>query len=274
MQQAVSKLLKGNSKYALRVLEREVHFDSPATYTLNWKSSKSIWGKRRKNLEGINMRRVVVVLALLALALPIAAWADGITFANSNGTIAISDMAGTGGLGTIGSTTITSKGSNLTAFTVGMQSWSGHLGSVDFSTGVLLTGSVANGGTFSDTGSTFDIIGKGSWASKLTGEHCGAGCTLFAGSFSSTIDWTQTGSGKPDTYVLSGSLVGTLWNGRQITSGSTQQDIYIYKNQAGSGVGHITGGTGTLSTPEPGTLGLLGTGLVGIAGMFRKKIIG
>ncbi len=220
------------------------------------------------------MRRVVVVLALLALAMPIAAWADGITFGNSNGTINISYMAGTGGLGTIGSTTITSQGSNLTSFTIGMKSWTGHLGSVDFSTGVLESGSVSGGGTFSDVGSTFDIIGKGAWASKLTKEHCGGGCSLFAGSFSSTIDWTETGSGKPATYVLSGKLVGTLWNGRQITSGTTQQDIYIYKNQLGSGKGHITAGTGQLSTPEPGTLGLLGTGLVGIAGMFRKKIIG
>jgi hypothetical protein len=30
-------------------------------------------------------------------------------------------------------------------------------------------------------------------------------------------------------------------------------------------------GSGTLTTPEPGTLGLLGTGLLGLAGIFRRK---
>ena len=58
------------------------------------------------------MRRVVV-LALLALALPIAASADIIT-SNTGGTVAFSDMTGTGGMGTIGSTTISSHGSKLT----------------------------------------------------------------------------------------------------------------------------------------------------------------
>ena len=40
------------------------------------------------------MRRVVV-LALLALALPIAVWADGINITNQGGTVAITGMAGT-----------------------------------------------------------------------------------------------------------------------------------------------------------------------------------
>jgi hypothetical protein len=35
----------------------------------------------------------------------------------------------------------------------------------------------------------------------------------------------------------------------------------------------VRGNTGTtsLATPEPGTLGLLGTGLLGIAGLVRRK---
>jgi len=45
------------------------------------------------------------------------------------------------------------------------------------------------------------------------------------------------------------------------------------QGQLAQGVGHIRVGTTNLTAPEPGTLGLLGTGLLGIAGMFRRKLI-
>src|ERR1019366_5024493 len=50
---------------------------------------------------GTKMRRVLV-LGLLALALPIAAWANTISFTNQNGGLNISGMAGTGGGGGVG----------------------------------------------------------------------------------------------------------------------------------------------------------------------------
>jgi len=200
------------------------------------------------------MRRVVV-LALLALALPMAAWADGIVLTNQFGSISVS-AAG-----------IVSKQSQLTSFN-GIVAPAGHsLGSVSFSTGALVSGSIAAGGTFSATGSSFVVIGKGNY-----GEPKG---TIFSGSFTSPITWTLTSppGQKNLTYTLSGAIQGMLYNGRMV-SGTTSQNIYTVQGQLTQGVGHIKVGTTNITAPEPGTLGLLGTGLLGIAGMFRRKLIG
>jgi|HubBroStandDraft_1064217.scaffolds.fasta_scaffold00435_18 hypothetical protein len=217
------------------------------------------------------MRRVVVLAVLtLAMALPIAAWADIIT-TNQGGTIAITGMFGTGGFGTVGVSTITSKGSELTQW----NGTTGDLGRVNYATGTLASGSISGGGVFNAAGSSFDIIGTGTWASTLTGMHCGSGCALFTGSFSGPILWTLDSAGKQSsTYTLSGSLTGTLYNGIAITNAQTSQNVQISsKGQLNQGIGHITMGTTGIATPEPGTLGLLGTGLVAVAGMFRRKLI-
>jgi hypothetical protein len=220
--------------------------------------------------EGINMRRVVG-LALLALALPIAAWADSINITNQNGSVTISNMAGTGGAGTVGASTISTKGSQLTQYN-GYSAAPGHsLGTVSFTTGALLTGTVSGGGTFA-AGGSFDVIGVGAWAKALTGQNKNP-ITLFSGSFSGPVTWTLTSSqGVHLTYTLSGDITGTLYNGRMV-SGQTTQTLYSTKGQLSAGIGHISMGTTGLATPEPGTLGLLGTGLVAIAGMFRRKLM-
>jgi hypothetical protein len=186
--------------------------------------------------------------------MPIAAWASGIDLTNQFGTISISNSG------------ISSKGSELTSFN-GFTAPAKHsMGTVSYTTGALLTGSIAGGGTFAgDASSSFVVVGNGHYGVPVKG-------TLFSGTFVGPVTWTLVSQVHQKVYyTLTGNLSGQLYTGRTVT-GTTTQNLYSSVGQLSSGIGHITlGNTHLNTTPEPGTLGLLGTGLLGIAGTFRRK---
>ena len=199
--------------------------------------------------------KAAFLLIVLALALPLTAFADGILLTNQNGSIAISNAG------------ISSTGSQLRSFN-GIIAPPGHsLGSVSFSTGALTSGSIAAGGTFSSAGSSFVVIGKGNY-----GQPKG---TIFSGSFVGPIIWTLTSppGAKNLTFTLSGTIQGMLFDGRMV-SGTTVQNIFSTNGQLAQGIGHIKVGSTPLSVPEPGTLSMFGVGLVALGGMVRRKLIG
>jgi PEP-CTERM motif len=197
------------------------------------------------------MKRALLLIIVLASAS--FALASGINFTNQNGTATVT----TAGL--------FSHGVQLASYN-GIHAKPGHsLGSVVFSTGALVSGSVLGGGTFSNMGSVFDIFGT------AKGVPHGA---IFTGSFSSPIVWTLLSHvGQTYNFSLVGALSGTMFNGRSVT-GTTTQYVTLFKNQwVVDHHGKIGLGGGGLSTPEPGTLSLLGTGILAMAGVFRKKFL-
>ena len=201
------------------------------------------------------MKRIAL-MALLALALPLAAF--GSDFTNSGGTLTGSST----GLSLSGSVLIAVDGLGGSGLITG-----NDLGTVSFSTGTLATGSLQMGGTFNGGGS-FVITGNGS-----NGVPSGA---IFTGSFSGPVTWTLvTLANGTHNYTLTGSLSG-IWasSGATVDGATIQLTINTGKGYFNGLTTISSGDTNITSVPEPGTLGLLGTGLVGLAGVVRRKLKG
>ena len=196
--------------------------------------------------------RKMLLLFLLALALPMAAFANNsIDFTNASGTLSGSSA----GMSLSGSMLIAmgSSGGLIT----------GDLGTLEFSTAALTGGNLQQGATFGP-GGTFTITGNGS-----NGIHNGA---IFSGSFSGPVTWTLvTLANGTHNYTLSGALTGTWFSGSSVVGATVQLTINTGKGFF-NGSTMISSGDTSIVVPEPGSLTLLGTGLVGLAGVVRRKL--
>lgn len=177
---------------------------------------------------------------------------SAIDFSNSGGT-----LTGTSaGLSLTGSTLIAVDG-----LSAGVMK-TGDLGTVSFTTGALISGSLTMGGTFA-TGGTFTID-----------SNANGGTVLFSGSFSGPVTWTLvTLSNGTHNYTLTGALTGKM-NGASATGVTLELTINTGKGFF-EGSTLIAGGDTTAisaSVPEPGSLAMFATGTVGMLGVMRRKL--
>jgi hypothetical protein len=148
------------------------------------------------------------------------------------------------GLGTSGAGTATITGTVTSG------------GSLDITTALTGVNGVATSGTISWTTGTLTGSGSSFTYTGGTLTIMSGAQTLFSGTFSSSTPGTVTVT--PVSILISGVLA----------NGGGTETITIKK----SGAFTVSADIGVVTTPEPGTLGLIGTGLIGLAGLARRKL--
>lgn len=240
----------------------------------------------------MSFKRVVLMVILAFLWVPAAALADGVNFGfgsgqmNAGGAALTNTIAG-GGLPSTLALVIRAPNPPGPSF----GSIGSNLGTVQMTTGTAF-GATATQVFFGSGGAV--IVTSNSNFATLTGGAVPAATTLFSGSFTGTTTWTQLTFPTPacsanptclNSFNFSFSLLGPV-------AGTINPALISFLNlgtsTGGSGflftltmsfigpsaiTGSIETGHISLTVPEPGTLALFGTGLVGLAGLLRRKLI-
>ena len=246
----------------------------------------------------MSLKKVVLIAAMLALVSPAVTLADGITFGFAGGNISIARPFTLGSLGaSSGAVTLAyvTKSSGPDPFgspttptygtppvVLGGSSTADIFGTVTFSTGSV----IATNGTFSVTfgqGGGVNITSGGTF-DTATGNAIPNGTDLFIGYFSgpTTMTWS---SFDPLTntswYTLTGPVEGNLdplalthfgLGSEQGATGFFLTMLAGFVGPTGSNGTVHSGATSVVVVPEPGTLALFGTSLIGIAGLIRRRI--
>ena len=207
----------------------------------------------------------IFAAAVLCLLVPILAQATSISSVPCPaGQVCISNQAGvatTNGSGS--SQTFSLTGATVTVIGSMIQPPGSTL---NFTTGTFLQGNLGSHATFN---------GGGSFV--VNGVYAGFSGTIFNGSFSGPVNWDLIGICNKNvscSYNLTGTISGIWYNGEMLNGVTTQ--LFFKTTKGAYTGGPITAEIGStfVVTPEPNSLAFMGTGLLGMGLVVRRKVKG